>query len=187
VPAKIVFLIGTVLSCFFPTAAQTAATPAVPGQPRRDSTIRLYRAADLPDRTAFPSPTVAQNPGARLPHVAIRSSTSTILNLQHLAGAERNETLFRSQWRLPLVQFCGGHLEVSAFQSALHMDSIMLGPERGSLRGFVLPRLNRVGGRGSVDLSGFSLSFHLAPGWRPGHVIASRLPHIIRNIVQTSE
>jgi hypothetical protein len=183
---KIILLIGSVLNCFSPITAQTKATPSALIQPRPETTFKRYQdSRSYLFRSVPSSGILVQGPLGRF-HSPIRSSASPTINLHRLLGSENSETLFASQWRFPLIEFCSGHLQVSAFQSTLHMDNIMFGPYRGALRGFDIPRLSRSGGSQSLDLSGLSLGFRFGHGWRSGQLIASRLPRIVHSIEEAT-
>jgi hypothetical protein len=186
VRGKVILLIGTVLSSISPISAQTA-TPAPPVQHRPQTMIKRYQDPGTYSLRTVSSPgMLVQSQLGRVSHFAIGSSGSSAYKLDRLLGSENSDTVFASQWRLPLIEFCRGHLQVSAFQTTLHMDNVMFGPDRGVLRSVGLPRLNRTSQSQSVDLSGFSLGFRFGRDWRTEHLIASRLPHIVHNIAETT-
>ena len=79
-------------------------------------------------------------------------------DLKSLSPMHEVKTLILTQSLLPLAQLWGGRLRLDGFTSTLHMQ---LGPSAGGgLQDFRSSRQNYFGGPRSVDLYGFSLSFH---------------------------
>jgi hypothetical protein len=80
--------------------------------------------------------------------------------------------LILTQSLLPLMQLWGGRLRLDGFTSTLHMQNMQLGPSpSGGLLDFRSSRQNYPGGPRSVDLYGFSLSFHFGQDAQVGHPI----------------
>lgn len=178
---KFILLLGIVLGSFGPAAAQTTPAPGAVLTQGRPSTMAAFRApANYSLRTAFLSAPLFATPFARFSPL-VMNSYEPDPSLSRLLPSENDETLFASEWRVPVVRLWKGRLQVDAFQSTLRMDDIMFGPSpRGSLRDFGPPRLGQLRAPRSIDRYGVSLAFHLSRDAQTGRVIQlSRLARIV--------
>ena len=102
-------------------------------------------------------------------------------SLGQLLPMERVKNLVFTQVNVPLVQFWGGRLQLDAFQSTLHIQSVQLGPlGYGGMQGFRSARQSYSGGPMSVRLSGLSLSYHFG-----GDARAARPTEVLRRLTRT--
>jgi len=103
-------------------------------------------------------------------------------SLDHLSPMDEVKTLILTQASLPLLRFWGGRLQLDAFQSTLHIQSVQLGLVGvGRMRGSLVPGQSYPGGPRSFHLSGISLSIHFGRDERTGHPahLWRRLTHTI--------
>src|SRR6202030_964465 len=131
--------------------------------------------------TAAPAPLLAvsfllpENPGKPAAHFSYLFAGAYerdqgLESLASLSPMREVKTLFLTQSLLPLVQLWGGRLRLDGFTSTLHMQNMQLGPSAGGgMQDFRSPRQNYPGGPRSVDLYGFSLSFHFGRDAQVGH------------------
>jgi hypothetical protein len=102
-------------------------------------------------------------------------------SLDHLSPMDEVKTLILTQASLPLLRFWGGRLQLDAFQSTLHIQSVQLGLVGvGRMRGSLVPGQSYPGGPRSFDLSGISLSIHFGRDERTGHPA-----HLWRRLTRT--
>jgi hypothetical protein len=103
--------------------------------------------------------------------------------LDHLSPMDEVKTLILTQSSLPLLRFWGGRLQLDAFQSTLHIQSVQLGLVGvGRMRGSLAPGQSYPGGPRSFHLTGISLSFHFGRDERTGHPA-----HLWRRLTRTIE
>ena len=104
-------------------------------------------------------------------------------SLDHLSPINEVRSLILTQSSLPLLRFWGGRLQLDAFQSTLHIQSVQLGLVGvGRMRGSLLQGQNYPGGPRSFHLTGISLSFHFGRDERTGHPV-----HLWRRLTRTIE
>ena len=102
-------------------------------------------------------------------------------SLDHLSPMDEVKTLILTQASLPLLRFWGGRLQLDAFQSTLHIQSVQLGLVGvGRMRGSLVPGQSYPGGPRSFHLSGISLSIHFGRDERTGHPA-----HLWRRLTRT--
>jgi hypothetical protein len=155
-----------------PATAQTPAPQIVPTQDRIAPLVDVVPTATAP--LLVVSPLLPDNPEKSATHSSCRFARAYERDpsleglVESLSPMHEVKTLILTQSLLPLVQLWGGRLRLDGFTSTLHMQNMQLGPSAGGLQDFRSPRQNYPGGLRSVDLYGFSLSFHLGRGAQVG-------------------
>lgn len=158
---RFILLLGMFLGSHVPVAGQTPAPQIVLAQERVAPTMTMLRTVS----TSLPAPSflLSQDPGKSPAHFSalFAGAYERDQTLERLLPMEEVKTLFFTQSSLPLVQLWGGRLQLDAFQSTFHIQSVQLGVlgSRGT-QSFPSPRQSYPGGPGSVHLSGLSLSFY---------------------------
>jgi hypothetical protein len=155
-----------------PVAAQMPAAQIVPRQDRVAPLVDMVPTAPL-----LPvSPLLPDNPEKSATRYSYRFSRAYERDpgleglVESLSPMHEVKTLILTQSLLPLVQLWGGRLRLDGFTSTLHMQNMQLGPSAGGgMQDFRSPRQNYPGGPRSVDLYGFSLSFHFGRDAQVGH------------------
>jgi hypothetical protein len=172
---RFILLLGMFLGTRMPTAAQTPAPQIVPTQDRIARIVTVVPAVRVP-LLAVPF-LLSDNPGKPAAHFSYLFARAYeghpgLDDLKSLSPMHEVKTLILTQSLLPLVQLWGGRLRLDGFTSTLHMQNMQLGPSvGGGLQDFRSPRQNYPGGPRSVDLYGFSLSFHFGRDAQVGHPI----------------
>jgi hypothetical protein len=184
---RFVVLIGMLLGSHAPAAAQMPAPLHVQAQERAAPNMMVLPTAPTP--LAAPSTLLYQDHGNspayfnRLFVGAYERDTS----LGQLLPMERVKNLFFTQVSFPLVQLCGGRLQLGAFQSTLHIQNVQLSPlGYAGTQDFRSGQQSYSGGPRSVRLSGLSLSYHFggdARAARPTEVLR-RLTRIVDNALK---
>jgi hypothetical protein len=171
-----------------PAAAQTPAPQIVPMQDRIAPLVDVVPTATAP--LLVVSPLLPDNPGKPAAHFSCLFARACeghpgLDDLKSLSPMHEVKTLILTQSLLPLVQLWGGRLRLDGFTSRLHMQNMQLGPSAGGLQDFRSPRENYPGGMRSVDLYGFSLSFHFGRDAQVGHPTQAwrSLPRIVATVL----
>jgi hypothetical protein len=183
---RFIVLLGIFLGSHAPAVAQTAAPQLVPAQERVASTVTMLRTVSAASpATSFLQ---SQDPGkfpAQFNRVLVAGYESDP-SLERLSPMEKVKTVYFTQTSLPLMQFWGGRLQLGAFQTTLHIQNVQLGPlsYRGT-RDFRRPLQGFHGGRGSIQVSGLSMSFHFGGDARVGRPILAwqRLSRIVSRVM----
>lgn len=177
---RFVVLIGMLLASQAPGVAQTPAPQHVQAQERAATTMALLPTA--PAALTAPSTLVYQDLGNSPAHFnrlfvgAYERDTS----LGQLLPLERVKNLLFTQVNLPLVQLWAGRLQLSAFQSTLHIQNVQLSPlGYAGTQDFRSGQQSYSGGPRSVRLSGLSLSYHFG-----GDVRAARPTEVLRRLTR---
>ena len=184
---RFVVLIGMLLGCHVPGAAQTPAPQSILAQEHAALTMTVLPTA--PTALAAPSTLLYQGPG-NSPTQFNRLFVATYerdASLGQLLPMERVKNLLFTQVNLPLVQLWGGRLQLGAFQSTLHIQNVQLSPlGYAGTQDFRSVQQSYSGGPRSVRLSGLSLSYHFGGdvrGARPTEVLR-RLTRIVDNALK---
>ena len=160
---RFILLVGMFLISHGPAAAQISAPRIILAQEHVAPIITMAPTVSTPLPAA--SLLLLQNPGKRSTAHFDFLFTRTYerdYNLEHLSQMDEVKTLILTQSSVPLGQLWGGRLQLNAFQSTLHLQGVQLGSlGNDGMRGSNLSRQSYPGGRGSVHLSGLSLSFQL--------------------------
>lgn len=158
---RFIVLLGIFLGSHVPAVAQTPAPPIVLEQERVAPTLTMYRAVS----TLLPAASflLHQDRGDSPVHFSLlfAGAYKPGLRVVRLPATEEFKTLFFTQSSIRLVQLWGGRLQLDAFQSSLHPQNMEFGSSAaGGRQYFRPPRQSYLGGPGSVDFAGLSLSFH---------------------------
>jgi hypothetical protein len=180
-----ILLLGLFLGSHVPTAAQTSASRTVPAQEHVAPTITILPSVSI--RLHAP-PFQSEGPEKSNAHFSrmIAGAYETDDRLENFLSMNEVKTLTLTQSSLPLVQLWGGHLQLHAFHSTLHIQDALLNPfDTGSMRRSRLPRQPYLGVPPSIDLSGLSLDIHFSRNartgnlaqswWRPSRILGSVL------------
>jgi hypothetical protein len=185
---RFILLLGMFLGTLVPTAAQTPAPQIVPTQDRIERIVTVVPAVRVPLPAApFLLPDNSGKPAAHFSYLFARAYEGHpgLDDLKSLSPMHEVKTLILTQSLLPLVQLWGGRLRLDGFTSRLHMQNMQLGPSAGGPQDFHSPRQNYPGGPRSVDLYGFSLSFHFGRDAQVGHPTHAwrSLPRIVATVL----
>ena len=183
---RFILLLGVFLGSHVPTAAQTPVPQIALAQEHVAPIITMHPTVS----SFFPvaSFSLSQDSGKSNAHFnpLFAGAYERDYSLEHLSPMDEVKTLTLTQSSLPLIQFWGGRLQLDAFYSTFHIQNVQLGPfGNGDMRGSRLPRQSYLGGPGSVQLSGLSLSFHLSRDARTGHPAQAwrRLSRIVGTVL----
>jgi hypothetical protein len=180
-----ILLLGLFLGSHVPTAAQTPAPWTVPAQEHVAPTITILPSVSIP----LPAPPfLSQGPEKSNAHFSrmFAGAYEPDYTLENFLSVNEVKTLTLTQSSLPLVQLWGGHLQLHAFHSTLHIQDALLNPfDTGSMRRSGLPRQAYLGGPPSIDLSGLSLGLHFSKNARTGNLAQSwwRLSRIVSSVL----
>jgi hypothetical protein len=145
-----ILLLGMLLGSLGSAAAQTSAPRIVLAQ------VHVAPLITMPPTASTPLPAasflLSQAPGKSTARFSFpfAGAYGRDYGLERLSPTDEVKTFILTQSSLPLVQLCGGRLQLDAFQSTLHIQNVQLGPR-------------------SVHLSGLSLSFHFGRDVWTGH------------------
>jgi len=158
---RFIALLGMILWSHVVLAGQMSEPQLAPMQEQSAPIVTMHRAVATHLRaTRF---LLYQDPGVIPVHfnLVFAGAYEGDPILQHLSPMDETKTLTLSQSLLPLVRFWGGRLQLDAFQSTLHSQSLQFGASGdGGLGGFRGLRQGYPGGTFSAHFSGLSLSFH---------------------------
>jgi hypothetical protein len=169
---RLMTLLGIALGSLAPAAGQTPAPRVVLAPEHVAPILTMLRTVSNP---APPSSFLLyQDPGKPPVHFSYLFAGAAELDpaTALLPSVTKVKTLFYTQSSLPLVQLWSGHLELDAFQNAVHMQNVLLGAlAYGGIEGFRSSRLGYPGGPSSVHYSGLSMTFHFSRNARIGRPI----------------
>jgi hypothetical protein len=164
-----VVLVGIFLGSYRTTVGQTPPPPVLAHEQVAPIISMLQTTSTaLPPFSFLPS----QDPEKSNTRLSLRiaGAYQSDYSFEHLSPIIQVKTVILTQSSLPLVQFWGGHLQLDAFQSTLHIQSAQLGLiGAGGMRDSRLSGQMYPGGPRSVHLSGLSLSFRFGRDARTGH------------------
>jgi hypothetical protein len=169
---RLITLLGIALCSLAPAAGQTPAPRIVLAQDHVAPILTMLRTVSSPVPPS--SFLLYQDPGNPPVHFSYLFAGATELDpgTELLPSVTKVKTLFYTQSSLPLVQLWSGHLELDAFQNAVHMQNVLLGAlAYGGIEGFRSSRLGYPGGPSSVHYSGLSMTFHFSRNARIGRPI----------------
>jgi len=159
---RVIVLLGSILGCYALARAQTSVPRIVVAQERVAQSIPVLRTFAAPLLTS--SPVVNLDPGKSPAHFSLMpvGAYEGDHSLEGFPQLEHFKTFLFTQTSLPLIQLWGGRLQLDAFQSTYHIQTMQPG-----LVGLVRfqGQSYPVGPRSS-QLSGLSLSFQFRRGAR---------------------
>lgn len=176
-------LLGLFLGSHVPTAAQTPTLRDAPAQEHVAPTITIPPSVSIP---LHAPPFLSQGPEKSNAHFSrmFAGAYETDDRLENFLLMNEVKTLTLTQSSLPLVQLWGGHLQLQAFHSTLHIQGALLNPfDTGSMRS-LLPRQTYLVPP-SIDLSGLSLGLYFSRNARTGNLAQSwwRLSRILGSVL----
>jgi hypothetical protein len=161
---RFILLAGILLISHGPAAAQISAPRIILAQEHVAPIMTMLPTVSIPLPTVSLLPRVPGKSTAQFnfSFAGVYERDST---LEHLSHMDEVKTLTLTQSSMPLVKLLGGRFQLNAFQNTLHLQGMQLGPFGNSaMRGSNYP-----GGRGSVHLTGLSLSFQFGRDAQRGH------------------
>jgi hypothetical protein len=167
---RFILLVGMFLISHGPAAAQMSAPRIILAQEHVAPIITMLPTVSTPLPVA--SLLLPQNPGKSTTHFSFLFARAyeRDYSLEHLSQMDEVKTLILTLSSVPLGQLWGGRLQLNAFQSTLHLQNVQLGSfGNGGMRGSNLSRQNYPVERGSLHLTGLSLSFQFGRDAQRGH------------------
>ena len=166
--ARFILLLGIFLGSHVPAIAQTPAPQIVPGQERAAPAMSMLRTVSTPLPAA--SFLLSQDPGKSPANFSFpfAGASERDYSLKDLWPIDEVQTLVLTQSSLTLVQLWGGRLQLGAFKSTRHIQSMRL-VGNGSMQSSRFLRQIGPGAPPTINLSGLSLSFRFGRDARTEH------------------